>query len=43
MLIELDALGVNRATLFPDMDGNASYLKWSCHDWGAVVDGVDPR
>jgi hypothetical protein len=25
----LDRMGVNRATLFPDLDGVASYIKWS--------------
>jgi len=42
-LVELDRLGINRATLFPDMDGAAAYLKWACHDWGNVVDGIRPR
>ena len=42
-LVELDRFGINRATLFPDMDGAATYLKWSCRDWQEVVDGVDPR
>jgi hypothetical protein len=33
ILRELDELGVNRSTLFPDMDGVAQYLKWRCHGW----------
>lgn len=42
-LLELDALGMNRATLFPDMDGASAYIKWAVQDWGAVVDGVSSR
>jgi len=42
-LVDLAALGIHRATLFPDMDGATAYLKWSVRDWGKVVDGVDPR
>ena len=29
----LDELGINRSTLFPDMDGVAQYLKWKCDSW----------
>lgn len=42
-LRELDALGINRGILFPDMDGISKYLRWSIHDWTAVVDGVSSR
>ena len=31
----LDGLGVNRKTLFPDMEGLASYLQWSCQFWNS--------
>lgn len=30
---ELDSLGINRWTLFPDMDGAAIYLKWATRSW----------
>jgi len=40
ILQELNRLGINRATLFPDMDGAAEHLSWSCRDlgdeWGVV-------
>ena len=29
----LDGLGINRSTLFPDMDGVAEYLEWRSHSW----------
>lgn len=29
----LDELGVNRSTLFPDMDGVSQYLRWKSQDW----------
>lgn len=35
----LDELGVSRRTLFPDMDGIASYIKWTCQFW-TKVDGI---
>jgi hypothetical protein len=42
-LIELDRLGINRSTLFPDVEGVAAYLKWACRDWHKVAHGVSPR
>lgn len=30
---DLDRLGVNRRTLFPDMDGISAYLSWACQYW----------
>ena len=30
---ELDGIGINRSTLFPDMDGLAAHLRWSCRFW----------
>jgi len=30
---ELDSLGINRSTMFPDMDGLAAYLRWKCKQW----------
>ena len=40
-LIELDVLGVNRNTLFPDIEGVAKYLRWSCRYWGKIIQGVE--
>lgn len=39
-LKQLDSLGINRSTLFPDFTGIARYLAWSCHTWGNIVDGI---
>jgi hypothetical protein len=33
ILRQLDALNINRRTLFPDMDGLAKYLEWACRFW----------
>jgi len=33
LLRQLDTLGINRRTLFPDLEGISDYLKWSAHDW----------
>jgi len=33
VLVELDSLGINRSTLFPGLDGAASYLKWHVATW----------
>ena len=33
ILRQLDALNINRRTLFPDMDGLAEYLRWDCRFW----------
>jgi hypothetical protein len=33
ILHALNALNINRGTLFPDMDGIASYLNWACLLW----------
>ena len=41
LLRELDALGVNHSTLFPDLDGLAAHLRWSARFLGAGR-GVDP-
>lgn len=30
---DLDRLGVNRRTLFPDMDGISAHLSWACQYW----------
>lgn len=30
---QLDQFNVNRRTLFPDMDGTASHLRWACQFW----------
>lgn len=38
---ELSALNINRSTLFPDMDGAAEYLEWSCRFWQPDR-GVEP-
>jgi hypothetical protein len=31
LLEQLDSLGINRATLFPDLEGVAEYLKWAVY------------
>ena len=36
VLHELDELNINRDMLFPDLDGIAAYLKWSCSKWENV-------
>ena len=33
LLADLDLLGINRNTLFPGLDGAASYLKWAVATW----------
>jgi hypothetical protein len=33
ILQRLEQLGVNRKTLFPDMEGVAAYLRWACTSW----------
>jgi hypothetical protein len=33
ILRQLEDLGINRRTLFPDMDGIAAYIKWACQFW----------
>jgi len=40
ILSQLDALGINRSTIFPDIGGLASYLTWSCQSWGNIIAGV---
>jgi len=36
ILKELDRLNINRCTLFPDMDGIANHLIWSCKFWRKI-------
>jgi FRG domain len=33
ILHRLEQLGINRKTLFPDMEGVAAYLRWACTSW----------
>jgi hypothetical protein len=33
VLVELDSLEINKNTLFPGLDGAASYLKWAVANW----------
>lgn len=40
ILRELNQIGINRSTLFPDMDGVAAYLSWACRSW-KPESGVD--
>jgi hypothetical protein len=37
LLRRLDGLGINRRSLFPDMDGVATYLVWACQFWRTVA------
>ena len=36
MLDELDSLGINRHTLFPDLDGLAKYIAWKNQRMGRL-------
>jgi predicted kinase len=36
ILIDLDGIGINRMTLFPDMEGTGAYLRWSTRFWGST-------
>ena len=33
ILRDLDHFGITKRTLFPDLDGIAAYLRWSCTSW----------
>lgn len=37
ILRDLDEVGINRRSLFPDLDGISSYLKWSVQNWHHVT------
>jgi len=41
ILRRLDELGINRRTLFPEMDGAAQYIKWACQHW-QTIRGIEP-
>jgi len=37
ILQDLDEIGINRRSLFPDLDGISSYLKWAVQRWHHVA------
>jgi len=37
VLRELEHVGVTKRTLFPDLDGIAAYLRWSCRNWEHIT------
>lgn len=43
ILRELENVGINRMTLFPDLDGVADYLKWKCVSWDWERRGIDKQ
>jgi len=42
LLRQLNKLGINRRTLFPDLDGVAEFLRWDCRRWPANM-GIVPH